>query len=290
MGQAGDPVREIGQPKTPCPEELVGSKADHVRAPLFRIQDPVGSMLDSVHVNNDIRIDLPGLPADLFRFVNAAGNVGGRHTGKKRCVFVHQVQDGISVHASGLLIDSCDPKFHPVLSAVVCGGVIDGGMLQQGGHHICSGSVLRDQADHLHGDLGGGIGGIDGPALCPEDDLFNVLPSFFLDLRKLQGQGVGMLRGVRHGIDPVEDLLCFFQAQGPSGVVKEKALSSIGVPVCVVKFRTDLFQLFSGKHPVSVSIHCHFLRCDISLHLGALTDPALLPASRAQRSRWPRLP
>ena len=70
MNKAGDPVGEIGKAESADAEELVRGKARDVRAPLFRGQDSVRRMLDSVNIDINVRIDLSGPAADLFRLVD----------------------------------------------------------------------------------------------------------------------------------------------------------------------------------------------------------------------------
>ena len=59
MGEGGDAVGEISDTETAYAEKLVGGKAGDIRAPFFRIQDPMGRMLDCVNINVNVRMDMP---------------------------------------------------------------------------------------------------------------------------------------------------------------------------------------------------------------------------------------
>ena len=255
MNKAGDPVGEIGKAESADAEELVRGKARDVRAPLFRGQDSVRRMLDSVNIDINVRIDLSGPAADLFRLVDIAGNIGGRHAAQESGILVDQAQDRVCVYAAGLLIDARDPQFHSVDTAVEPRRVEHRGVLQHRGHDVRPPCVFRDHPDHFHRDLRSRIAGIDRAALRAENDFFDIFAPPVLESSELAGDRIGMLGGVRHAVDQVEDFLRFFQAQRASRIVKKEPLSAVMIFIHIVELPADLIQLFFCEHSASVCIH-----------------------------------
>ena len=71
-------------------------------------------VLNSVHIDIDVRILFPGFRADPGSFVDITGDVGGGHTAQEAGPLINEIDNGCSVHAACLFVDVCHAQLQAV--------------------------------------------------------------------------------------------------------------------------------------------------------------------------------
>ena len=209
----GHTVRQPCQRKAAYAEELVGGEVHHVHAQFLGVQGTVGSVLDGIADDEDVRVLLAGFLADGLQVVDVSGDIGRGHAAQHSSILIDEVEDCFSVHAAGSGVGLCHTQLTAVFAGVVGHRVEGGGVLQHSGNIVGTLGMVGEDAGHIHHDLGGGVAGVDNAGLCAEDNALNVDAGLIFQCQQFQSQLVGVLRGIGHLADTLKFVLCGLQAK-----------------------------------------------------------------------------
>ena len=211
----------------------------------------MGSVLDGIADDEQIRLDLTGFTGDGLDIQDGTGDVGGHDDAQQASVLVDQLDDIHRVDGAGARVGLGNTQFLTVLLSGDGAAIESGGMLQLGGDDVGAGYVGDDGLGNIKDDDGSGHRGGDAAALGVEHR-GDILAGLGAQAVQIIRSGTAVTAAVGQVVHIAEGFAGVLQAEGTAGVVKEQALAlGEGVNVHVVVFIADLGGQV-GRHQLAV--------------------------------------